>query len=118
MGDERLRFDTLIALSTEPDHPLNVHVFNNELKRLAMPERDAQWSANLADSGGATSLADWAWNANQPRVTFARAELAAIQLAWFLTVTFHPLQDRARRCLPSCRASPARDQPVERIQGC
>ncbi|MFM0197769.1 AAA family ATPase [Paraburkholderia strydomiana] len=99
MGDERLRFDTLIALSTEPEHPFNVRVLDSELRCLALPQRDAHWSVHLADSDRATTLVDWAWNADQTRVTFARAELAAIQLTWFLTTSFRPLRDRATKAL-------------------
>ncbi|CAB3737701.1 hypothetical protein R8871_06352 [Paraburkholderia graminis C4D1M] len=99
MGDERLRFDTLIALSAEPEHPFNVRVLDSELRCLAMPQRDAQWSVHLADSDRATTLVDWVWNADQKRVTFARAELAAIQLTWFLTTSFRPLRDRATKAL-------------------
>lgn len=99
LGDERLRFDTLIALSTEPDHPFNVRLLDTELRELRMPERDATWSVHLADSNRAAPLVDWAWNADQSRITPARAELAAIQLTWFLTTTLRPLRDRATKAL-------------------
>lgn len=105
MGDEHLRFDTLIALSTEPGHPFNVRVLDSELRRLAMPERDAHWSVHLADSDRATTLVDWAWKADQSRVTLARAELAAIQLTWFFTTSFRPLRDRATKALVALLAS-------------
>ncbi|OIT10171.1 hypothetical protein BL243_24545 [Ralstonia solanacearum] len=99
LGDPRLRFDTLIALSTEPDHPFNVRVLDAELRDLPMPERDAQWSAHIAKSERAQHLVDWAWNADQLRVTAKRAELTAIQLAWFFTTTLRPLRDQATKAL-------------------
>jgi hypothetical protein len=98
-GDASLRFNTFIALATEPDHPFNVSALDAELRELAMPQRDARWSIYLAASERATHLVDWAWNVNQQRVTNARAELAAIQLTWFFTTTDRPLRDRATKAL-------------------
>ncbi|UVT05741.1 AAA family ATPase (plasmid) [Burkholderia glumae] len=105
LGDERLRFDTLIALSTEPEHPFNARVLDRELRSLAMPHRDAHWSAHLAHSDRAKTLVDWAWSADQTRVTLARAELATIQLTWFLTTTSRSLRDRATKALVALLAS-------------
>lgn len=98
-GDHHLRFETLIALATEVDHPLNVRFLDAELRALRMPERDAAWSAHLATSERADHLVHWAWSADQSRITDARAELAAVQLAWFLTATRRPLRDRATKAL-------------------
>jgi hypothetical protein len=97
--DHHLRFETLIALATEPHHPFNVRFLDAELRSLRMPERDARWSAHLATSDRAGNLVDWAWSADQSRVTDARAELAVVQLAWFLTATRRPLRDRATKAL-------------------
>lgn len=98
-GDDDLRYDTLIALASEPGHSFNVTFLDAELRPLSMPERDACWTAHLAYSERADHLVDWAWRANQSRITPERAELAAIQLAWFMTATRRPLRDRATKAL-------------------
>lgn len=98
-GDDELRYDTLIALASEPGHYFNVTFLDRELRPLCMPERDACWTAYLAYSDRADHLVNWAWRANQSRITPERAELAAVQLAWFLTATRRPLRDRATKAL-------------------
>lgn len=98
-GDSNLRYETLIALASEPDHPFNVGYLDAELRMVCMPQRDADWTVHLARSQRAAHLVDWAWNADQSRITKGRAELAAIQLAWFLTATRRPLRDRATKAL-------------------
>ncbi|OMP95932.1 AAA family ATPase [Raoultella terrigena] len=98
-GDDDLRYDTLITLASEPGHSFNVTFLDTELRPLGMPERDACWTAYLAYSDRADHLVNWAWRANQSRITTERAELAAVQLAWFLTATRRPLRDRATKAL-------------------
>lgn len=98
-GDDDLRYDTLIALASEPGHAFNVTFLDAELRPLSMPERDACWTAHLAYFERADHLVNWAWHANQSRITPERAELAAVQLAWFLTATRRPLRDRATKAL-------------------
>jgi hypothetical protein len=98
-GDEHLRFDTLIALATEPEHPFNVRVLDAELRSIPMPARDARWSVHLAESDRASHLVDWAWHADQSRISAVRGELAAVQLSWFFTTTLRPLRDRATKAL-------------------
>ncbi|CAI0887873.1 NACHT domain-containing protein [Serratia fonticola] len=99
MNDDYLRYETLIALASEPDHPFNVNYLSVQLRNLSLPERDACWTIHLAHSERADHLVNWAWNADQSRITEERAELAAIQLAWFLTATRRPLRDRATKAL-------------------
>ncbi|MGK3125918.1 hypothetical protein ACCY16_17495 [Candidatus Pantoea formicae] len=99
MENDHVRYDTLIALASEPGHPFNVIFLDAELRALRMPERDACWSAHLAYSERAGHLIDWVWHADQSRLTYERAELAAMQLVWFLTATRRPLRDRATKAL-------------------
>ncbi|MDL0036925.1 ATP-binding protein [Enterobacter hormaechei] len=97
--DGYLRYETLIALASEPKHPFNVNYLTVQLRSLNLPKRDASWTIHLAHSERADHLVDWAWNAEQSQITEERAELAAIQLAWFLTATRRPLRDRATKAL-------------------
>lgn len=98
-GDSNVRYETLIALASEPGHSFNVDYLDAELRKLSMPERDACWTVHLASSDRANHLVDWAWCADQLRITKCRAELASIQLVWFLTATRRPLRDRATKAL-------------------
>ncbi|MBA8905584.1 AAA family ATPase [Aminobacter ciceronei] len=97
--DSYFRYETLIALASEPGHPFNVNYLDAQLRTFRMPERDAGWSAHLARSDRANHLVNWAWNADQSRITKGRAELAAVQLTWFLTATHRPLRDCATKAL-------------------
>ena len=97
--DPGFRYETLIALATEPNHPFNVLLLDAELRAMTMPERDRAWSVHLANSDRADHLVDWVWAADQTRIAADRAELAATQLAWFLTATRRPLRDRATKAL-------------------
>lgn len=100
IGGEALRYDTLIALATEPGHPFNVRHLDAELRGLPMPSRDAVWSTHLGRrTEEPIRLVDWVRSADQEAVAADRAELAAIQLAWFLTATNRTLRDRATKAL-------------------
>ncbi|WP_019831137.1 hypothetical protein [Sphingomonas sp. PR090111-T3T-6A] len=99
LGDEASRLETLIALATEPHHPFNVRFLDEALRARPMPDRDAWWSVHLATSRRAQNLVRWAWNVDQSRVVPERAELAATQLAWFLSASSRVLRDRATKAL-------------------
>ncbi|ABC22447.1 ATPase AAA [Rhodospirillum rubrum] len=100
IGGATLRYDTLIALSTEPGHPNNVRHLDAELRALPMPERDARWSVHLAVTPDAAfHLIDWVYAADSDGIAPERAELTAIQLSWFLTTTQRKLRDKATKAL-------------------
>jgi hypothetical protein len=42
--------DKILALSSEPNHPLNAELLHRNLKRRNMPERDRFWSTHIAVS--------------------------------------------------------------------
>lgn len=100
IGGATLRYDTLIALATEPGHPYNTRHLDAELHALPMPERDARWSVHLAGSPDAAfHLIDWVRAANAVGIAPERAELTAIQISWFLTTTRRELRDKATKAL-------------------
>ncbi|ARO55862.1 AAA family ATPase [Methylorubrum zatmanii] len=100
VGGDSLRYDTLIALATEPGHPNNVRHLDAELRALPMGGRDARWSIHLARSPDvAFHLIDWVRVANPTGIAPERAELAAMQLVWFLTATHRALRDKATKAL-------------------
>ncbi len=100
LGGPTLRYKTLIALATEPGHPNNVLDLDRELRGLPMPERDARWSVHLAQAPEAAfHLIDWVRAADPAGISDARAELAAVQLIWFLTATRRAVRDKATKAL-------------------
>ncbi|HEX2020071.1 MAG TPA: hypothetical protein VGO17_14125 [Aurantimonas sp.] len=100
VGGDSLRYDTLIALATEPGHPYNVRHLDAELRALPMGGRDARWTIHLARSPDAAfHLIDWIRVADPTGIAPERAQLAAMQLAWFLTATRRALRDKATKAL-------------------
>ena len=100
VGGDPLRYDTLIALATEPGHPDNARHLDAELRSVPMGERDARWTIHLARSPEAAfHLIDWVRGADPAGIVPERAELAALQLAWFLTATRRALRDKATKAL-------------------
>ncbi|MFG1184502.1 hypothetical protein [Xanthobacter aminoxidans] len=100
IGGDSLRYNTLIALATEPGHPHNARHLDAELRAMPMGARDARWTIHLARSPHAAfHLIDWVRAADPAGIAPERAELAAIQLAWFLTATRRPLRDKATKAL-------------------
>lgn len=100
VGGDSLRYNTLIALATEPGHPDNARQLDAELRTLPMGERDARWTIHLARSPDAAfHLIDWVRAADPAGIVPERAELAALQLAWFLTATRRALRDKATKAL-------------------
>lgn len=111
VGGDSLRYNTLIALATEPGHPNNARHLDAELRALSMGARDARWAIHLARSPDAAfHLIDWVRAADTADIAPERAELAAIQLVWFLTATRRALRDKATKALVvlfAHRAAPA-----------
>lgn len=100
IGGASLRYDTLIALATEPGHSNNVRHLDAELRALRMSVRDASWTIYLARSpDAALHLVNWVRAADPDIIAPERAELAAIQLSWFLTATHRAVRDKATKAL-------------------
>ena len=100
VGGEPLRYNTLIALATEPGHPDNARHLDAKLRAMPMGARDARWTIHLARSPDAAfHLIDWVRAADPAGIAPERAELTAIQLAWFLTATRRALRDKATKAL-------------------
>ena len=103
--DEWLRIR--LSIATEPDNKFNAHHLHETLWPLAMPQRDAIWSAALAIGGygedsPARALIDWAWDCGADNEVEAnRAELAGIALTWLLSTSNRPMRDSATKALSS-----------------
>lgn len=100
VGGDTLRYNTLIALATEPGHPNNARHLDAALRAVPMGTRDARWTIHLARSPEAAfHLIDWVRTADPAGIAPERVELATVQLAWFLTATRRALRDKATKAL-------------------
>jgi hypothetical protein len=96
----------LVSITTEPDNPFNAKYMHERLARLTMPERDAQWSIQIAEmsmSEGSPldNVISWALDAGFYPIEPERAELAAIFLTWLLATSNRTTRDRATKALAS-----------------
>lgn len=100
MGGLELRFEMLVALSTDPGRDHNAEFLDQELRTQTMPARDATWSVYLAGpSRRALRLIDWVRDADQEAIHADRAALAGLQLCWFLTTSSRVVRDTATKAL-------------------
>ncbi len=100
--------DALVSSSMEPCNPFNADWVSRWLYRMAMPDRDAEWSVRLAQSFFAASntegpvasefLCNWALGCQEP-VDRERARLAMLGLGWMLCTSHRPLRDTATKAL-------------------
>jgi hypothetical protein len=93
-----LFWDTIISISTIPNHPFNAYWLNNLLFKFSMPDRDAWWTTYLGnkfyDEYAVKRLIDWAWNTDDKlHISDESIKLASITLAWFHTSTNRKLRD-------------------------
>lgn len=106
VGGHPLRFDTLIALSTDPGRNLNAEFLDAELGGMSMPARDSTWSTHLAEHPDkAMQLIAWVREADQTLIRQERAALAGLQLCWCLTTSARTVRDTATKALVALLAS-------------
>lgn len=101
IGGESLRFETLIALSTDPARDHNAEHLDGELRSQPLPIRDATWSVHLAQSDAQRSgrLIEWVREAVQAAISHERAALTGLQLCWFFTTSNRTVRDNATKAL-------------------
>lgn len=100
---------TLIQIATEPDNQYNALFLHRGLMAQPMPERDAQWSTEIAEMGADSdgplgTLIEWAWESGFDVIDDRRAELTGIALAWCLTTSSRVVRDRATKALTALLA--------------
>lgn len=106
-------FDALLTVATLPEHPYNAAFLDRQLRRRAMPDRDAWWSTYLhaawGECGAVDRLVDWAAAvASDHPPADDVADLCATALAWMFTTANRFLRDRATTALAALlTASPA-----------
>ena len=105
-GHQVEAIDTLLTVSTIPDHPLNADFLDELLRKQSMPDRDAWWSTYLHHAwntdGPVDRLVDWASNiSGHNTLETPVVDHAATTLAWMLTTSHRFLRDRATKALVS-----------------
>jgi len=98
-------FDALLTCAIAPGYSLDSGFLDEQLRRLAMPDRDAIWSKYLYSAysrgGPLNRLLDWS-NKNRRRfkeLDHDTAEACATVLAWCLTASHRFVRDRATKGL-------------------
>jgi hypothetical protein len=100
----RESLDVLLTVATFPEHKLNARFLDRQLRRSAMPDRDAWWSTFLHREWGAHGavdrLVDWA-SSLQPNVPLDEeaVDLCALAMSWMLSTSNRFLRDRATKAL-------------------
>lgn len=106
VGGARLRYETIIAGSTDPNVTHNARFLDNELQATPLPQRDATWSTHIArNSNNTKRLIEWVRGADQDLIHRERATLTGIQLCWFLTTSNRNVRDTATKALVTLLAS-------------
>lgn len=106
-GYESIQLDTLLALSTEPDHPWNAELIHRNLINKSLPERDRFWSTFVAiadnkndDSGEESNLRaliEWAYSGSLIDVDEERIRLCAVILIWMTSTSNRVIRDQATK---------------------
>ena len=96
--------DTLLSISTVPNHLFNADFLNQRLRQDAMPDRDEWWSTYLHRAWGnedsVDRLVDWASTlASGDDVEVEVVDLAATVLAWTFSTPNRLLRDKATKAL-------------------
>lgn len=106
VGGARLRYETIIAGSTDPSVTHNARFLDNELHSSPLPQRDATWSSHIArNSENTKRLIEWVRGADQDLIHRERATLTGIQLCWLLTTSNRNVRDTATKALVTLLAS-------------
>lgn len=102
-ADDMLR--TVIAVSTQPDHPYNAELLHRNLLHRSMPDRDAWWSTFIhheywEEQSPVKRILDWAEVEQVPKTITDRALfLIGTTISWFFTSSNRFLRDRATKAL-------------------
>ncbi len=103
-GTFDLFWDTILSVTSTPDHYFNAYSLHNNLMGFSLPERDAWWTIYLKqqfyDGSPVKRLIDWSWNTNdKSHISDESVKLTSITLSWFHTSTNRKLRDSATKAL-------------------
>lgn len=97
-------FDTVLQLSTIPNHPLNIKRLHKKLLGFSLVERDYNWSIYIHNSysndGIVNRIINWVWNKNIDfEINDNSLYLYGLTLGWFLTSSNRELRDSTTKAL-------------------
>lgn len=103
-GGSDLVLNTILSVSTVPNHPLNAILLHRHLNKFSMPKKDELWLPFLHrhynENSAIDRLVNWATEISEDSVYTDRStKLAGIALAWFLASSNRFLRDRATKAL-------------------
>jgi hypothetical protein len=101
---KNLFLDTIISLSSNPEHFFNSKFLHKNLYQKAMADRDGWWTIYLKGVYDGNSsikrLIDWAWSdCDKSHISTESLKLSAIAIAWLFTSTDRKLRDEATKAL-------------------
>lgn len=97
--------DTVLQLSSIPNHPLNIEKLHKRLLKFSIAERDYNWSIYIHnsyrdDDGIVTRIIDWAWDKNIDfDINDESLYLYGLTLGWFLTSSNRVLRDGSTKAM-------------------
>jgi hypothetical protein len=99
-----LFWDTVISLSSNPEHFFNSKFLHKNLYQKSLAERDGWWTVYLKGvyegNSAIKRLIDWAWNdCDKSHISAESLKLSAIALTWLFTSTDRKLRDEATKAL-------------------
>ena len=110
--------DTILSVSTVPEHQFNADFLDRWLRQYSMPDRDSWWSTYLHRVWDTQSPVDrlvaWASGlSSDNEVDTAVVDLAATTIAWMFTTPNRFLRDRATKSLVTLLTG--RTEPTVRL---
>jgi hypothetical protein len=103
-GTHDLFWETILSVTSIPEHFFNAYSLHNHLMKFSLAERDAGWTQSLKykynDDSSVKRLIDWAWNeSDKSYISDESIKLSSIALAWFHTSTNRQLRDCSTKAL-------------------
>ena len=97
-------WETILSVAALPNHFFNAYFLHENLMKLSLPERDAEWTQFLKyrynEDSAVKRLIDWAWSENEKsHISDESIKLSSIVLAWFLSSTNRQLRDCSTKAL-------------------
>jgi len=101
-----LFFDTVFLMNSSPEFLFNAYFLHEILKKLALPDRDENWTIYINDKfydkSSIKRLIDWAWSPERFGGSSEETiKLTALTISWFLSSSNRYLRDSATTALIS-----------------
>ncbi len=103
-GTYEIFWEIILAVTGVPNHFYNAYFIHNQLVKLRLADRDANWTQLLKykynDSSSVKRLIDWAWSeTDKSHISYESVLLSSVTLAWFHTSTNRKIRDCSTKAL-------------------